>query len=143
MTAVSMDERQGRGTRWAVALATFLVFAIAGPLIGGGLLLAALIGLDSVPPGFVGYSLNAYVFATGTVLLPIVVSGLLVALLDGKGTPAGATLASSIGATVAAAWGLFLAAIGAAATLAMLAFVGTVVAALACWRLTRWPVRAP
>ena len=70
MTAVSMDERQGRGTRWAVALATFLVFAIAGPLIGGGLLLAALIGLDSVPPGFVGYSLNAYVFATGTVLLP-------------------------------------------------------------------------
>jgi len=143
MTAVALGERQGRrGTRWSVALATFLVFALAGPPLGGVLLLGALIGIDAVPPGFVGWSLNALVFATATVTLPVVGAGTVIALLDARRTPAGVTFASGLGATVAAGWGLFLAAIGAAATLSILAFVGSVVAVFVCWRVSRWPVPA-
>ncbi len=137
MEGVGQDERK-QGVRWLNALATLLVFSVGGPLIGGGATILFLMLLNAVPAGFAADLGSAFFFAFATIFVPLFVVGMAVAIMDVRVQPVGIVMACSLGAVAGVCWGLILASMGAAATLSILTFVGSIVAVLACWRLTRW-----
>ncbi len=127
----------GAGRRLSGAAATFLVFLVVGPLIGGGTMVLGLLGFDAVPPEFAGDLGVTFFFSCLTVAVPMAIAGALIATRQAMARPVAATLAAGLGAIFGVVWGLFLASEGTAATLSVLAFVGATVATPVCWWLTR------
>ena len=131
------DHIAGKGRRLPRAVATFAVFLVVGPLVGGGTIFLALLALKAVPPDFAHDPGAALFYSCLTLLLPVVVVGALIAFRQAMALPVAATLAAALGAVAGVIWGLFLASEGATAALSTLTFVGATVATLACWWLTR------
>jgi hypothetical protein len=129
--------------RWLGGATTLATFAIVGPLIGGAVILLALLALKAVPTPFAGDLPSAFFFSYATCFPPVLLVGVIIAVCDATARPVGATLASATGAACGVVWGLFLAGSGAVGTLSILAFVATIAATLLCWRLTRLIVPAP
>ncbi len=127
----------GKARRLPGAAATFLIFLLAGPLIGGATMVLGLVGLDAVPPDFAHDLGSTFFFSCLTVALPVVFVGALVAVGQARTRPLAATPAVGLGATVGVVWGLFLASEGTTATLSVLAFLGATVATPVCWWLAR------
>ena len=128
----------GKVRRLPGASATFLVFLVVGPLIGGATIFLVVLALNAVPPDFAQDLRDAFFFSCLMVVAPIAVVGALVAARQVMARPVAATLAAGLGASAGVVWALFLASEGTTATLSVLAFVGATVAALICWWLTRW-----
>ncbi len=126
----------GKGRRLSGAAATFVTFLLVGPLVGGGAIFLALIGLNAVPPDFAHDLGGAFFYSCLTVALPVVIVGALITVRQAMARPVAATLAIGLGAIVGVVWGLFLASEGATGTLSTLAFIGTMLATPVCWWLT-------
>ncbi len=131
------DHITGKGRRLSGAAATFLVFVVVGPLVGGGTIFLALVALGAIPPDFAHDPGGAFFYSCLTVALPSALVGALVAARQAMARPVAAAVAAGLGAVVGVIWGLFLASEGATGTLSTLAFVGATVATPVCWWLTR------
>lgn len=138
MSTVEGSQRiTGKGRRLPGAVAIFVVFLLVGPVLGGGTMFAVVLALNAVPPDFSHDLGGAFFYSCLTVFVPIVVIGALIAARQAMARPVAATVAAGLGAVAGVVWGLFLASEGTTATLSVLAFVGSTVATLVCWWVTR------
>ncbi len=138
MTTVDGSARiPGKARRLPGAAATFLVFLVVGPLIGGGTAFLIVLALNAVPPDFAHDLKVDFFFSCLMVFLPIAAVGALIATRQAMARPVAAMQATGLGASAGVVWALFLASEGTTATLSVLAFVGATIATLACWWLTR------
>ncbi len=135
-TVEDSDHITGKARRLPGAVATFLIFLVVGPPVGGGTIFLALTGLGAVPPDFDHDLGGAFFYSCLTVALPVVAVGALIAVRQAMARPIAATLAAGLGATAGVVWGLLLASEGTTGTLSVLAFVGATAATLVCWWLT-------
>ena len=144
MTIVNEGQRIGAGRRRLLgALATFVVFVLAVPLVGGGTIMLALLVMSAVPPDFSNDLGGAFFYSAASMIVPALAIGVMIAVRDATARPVDVTLATGLGATTGVVWALFLASEGTTSTLSILVFIGSTVATLICWWLTRLFVRAP
>ncbi|MEO8667763.1 MAG: hypothetical protein ABI399_04550 [Bauldia sp.] len=119
------------------ALVRFAAFIVLGPLVGWLVVVIGLM-LRGVPDDALhALPLSlAYGYAIGAI--PAAVAGFVVAVRDVLSRPVTPIFALALGAAVGAIWGVYLASTGAGYVyLGTLAFVGAIVATLACWWVTR------
>lgn len=125
-------------------LLTVVIFALVGPLVGGGITIAGylIFGFHITAPGAAGWALLfAMVYGLWLAypigLIPAAGSGAIIAVRDRFG---GSSLseAALIGGGIGLLWALFVTAKNYGNLFTVLVIVGSLVASVVCWRLTRW-----
>jgi hypothetical protein len=118
------------------ALLRFAVFVLAGPPIAAIVVIAGF-AVRSSPEHLLRDLPLALATGYGIGAIPAAVIGFIVAVRDILSRPVNLALAALLGAVVGAIWAVYLVNEGQDYVLAVLVFVGSVVATAVCWWATR------